>query len=265
MSDTPARIMGRDDEGGTGTAMLAVREVTKRFGLVEAVAGITFAVGDGEIVGFLGPNGAGKTTTMRMLAGIFPPTSGTLQVAGHDPLREPLACRRAVGYFPEHAPYYPELTVGGYLRLRREAEAAAAPGPYRCRRPCPGGMRPRGRGTPAGGRAVEGIPPARRPCPGIVRRSADPHPGRAHHRTRPGTGGRDPPAGAGTAGPAHGAVLEPHPLRGGGGMRSGGGDRPGPHRGGGNAGGAGGAARARTPRGRVPNLVRPTADRRPAT
>jgi len=107
--------MGRDDEGGTGAAMLALREVTKRFGLVEAVAGITFAVGDGEIVGFLGPNGAGKTTTMRMLAGIFPPTSGTLRVAGHDPLREPLACRRAVGYFPEHAPYYPELTVRGYL------------------------------------------------------------------------------------------------------------------------------------------------------
>jgi ABC-2 type transport system ATP-binding protein len=112
--------------------MLVVHEVTKRFGTIEAVAGVSFAVGAGEIVGFLGPNGAGKTTTMRMLAGIFPPTSGTLRVAGRDPLRDPLACRRAVGYFPEHAPYYPELTVRGYLgfvaklkRLPRKTQSAA--------------------------------------------------------------------------------------------------------------------------------------------
>ena len=97
--------------------MLELQDVTKRFGTVEAVAGITFTVREGEIVGFLGPNGAGKTTTMRILAGIFPPTSGEVRVAGHDPLREPLACRRAVGYFPEYAPFYPELSVAGYLRL----------------------------------------------------------------------------------------------------------------------------------------------------
>ena len=97
--------------------MLELQDVTKRFGTVEAVAGITFSVREGEIVGFLGPNGAGKTTTMRILAGIFPPTSGEVRVAGHDPLREPLACRRAVGYFPEYAPFYPELSVAGYLRL----------------------------------------------------------------------------------------------------------------------------------------------------
>jgi len=97
--------------------MLELQDVTKRFSTVEAVAGITFSVREGEIVGFLGPNGAGKTTTMRILAGIFPPTSGEVRVAGHDPLREPLACRRAVGYFPEYAPFYPELSVAGYLRL----------------------------------------------------------------------------------------------------------------------------------------------------
>ena len=97
--------------------MLELQEVRKRFGTVEAVAGITFSVREGEIVGFLGPNGAGKTTTMRILAGIFPPTSGEVRVAGHDPLREPLECRRAVGYFPEYAPFYPELSVAGYLRL----------------------------------------------------------------------------------------------------------------------------------------------------
>ncbi len=112
--------------------MLAAHDVTKRFGTVEAVTGVTFTIAEGEVVGFLGPNGAGKTTTMRMLAGIFPPTAGTLRVAGYDPLRDPLACRRAVGYFPEHAPYYPELSVCGYLgfvatlkRLPRTARADA--------------------------------------------------------------------------------------------------------------------------------------------
>ena len=75
----------------TARPMLELQDVSKRFGTVEAVAGITFSVREGEIVGFLGPNGAGKTTTMRILAGIFPPTSGEVRVAGHDPLREPLA------------------------------------------------------------------------------------------------------------------------------------------------------------------------------
>ncbi len=111
-----------------GRPMLEVRDVTKRFGAVEAVTGISFSVFEGEIVGFLGPNGAGKTTTMRMLAGIFPPTTGTVRIAGHDPRRDPLACRRAVGYFPENAPYYPELTVTEYLgfvaRLKRIPRAA---------------------------------------------------------------------------------------------------------------------------------------------
>src|SRR5262245_42333020 len=97
--------------------MIEVRDLTKVFGAVEAVGGISFRVEPGEIVGFLGPNGAGKTTTMRILAGIFPPTSGEVRIAGHDPLREPLACRRAVGYFPEYAPFYPELRVERYLRF----------------------------------------------------------------------------------------------------------------------------------------------------
>jgi ABC-2 type transport system ATP-binding protein len=97
--------------------MIEVRDVVKRFGAVEAVRGISFTVDEGEIVGFLGPNGAGKTTTMRMLCGIFPPTSGAIRVAGHDVSAEPLACRRAVGYFPEHAPHHPELRVVEYLRF----------------------------------------------------------------------------------------------------------------------------------------------------
>ena len=97
--------------------MIEVRELTKSFGALDAVAGVTFRVHRGEIVGFLGPNGAGKTTTMRILAGVFPPSSGTVRIAGYDPLREPLECRRAVGYFPEYAPFYPDLRVVGYLRF----------------------------------------------------------------------------------------------------------------------------------------------------
>jgi ABC-2 type transport system ATP-binding protein len=112
--------------------MIEVRDLRKTFGQVEAVAGISFTVAEGEIVGFLGPNGAGKTTTMRILAGVYPPTSGEVRIAGHDVLAEPLACRRAVGYFPEYAPFYPDLHVVGYLRFvarlkripRREREAA---------------------------------------------------------------------------------------------------------------------------------------------
>jgi ABC-2 type transport system ATP-binding protein len=82
---------------------------------VEALGGISFTIRAGEVVGFLGPNGAGKTTTLRILAGIFPPSSGSVRIAGRDPFVEPLACRRAVGYFPEYAPFYPELRVAQYL------------------------------------------------------------------------------------------------------------------------------------------------------
>jgi len=70
--------------------MIEVRDVTKRFGAIEAVRGVSFTVHEGEIVGFLGPNGAGKTTTMRMVTGIFPPTSGTVRIAGHDMGTDPL-------------------------------------------------------------------------------------------------------------------------------------------------------------------------------
>jgi ABC-2 type transport system ATP-binding protein len=111
----------------SGTAMIEVRDLSKTFGAVDAVAGISFRITRGEIVGFLGPNGAGKTTTMRVLAGIFPPTAGDVRIAGRDPLRDPIACRQAVGYFPEYAPFYPELRVEGYLRF--VARLKRIPGP----------------------------------------------------------------------------------------------------------------------------------------
>ncbi len=95
--------------------MIEVRGLEKSFGDVTAVAGVSFGVRRGEVVGFLGPNGAGKTTTMRILAGVFPPTAGEVRIDGRNPAADSLACRRAVGYFPEHAPHYPELGVREFL------------------------------------------------------------------------------------------------------------------------------------------------------
>ena len=101
---------------------IELRAVSKRFGAVEAVRDLTFQIACGEIVGFLGPNGAGKTTTLRMLAGVFPPTTGAVRIAGHDPVREARVCRRAIGYFAENAPSYPELTVLEYLHFVARAK-----------------------------------------------------------------------------------------------------------------------------------------------
>ena len=111
--------------------MIEVAHLTKEFGDFTAVRDVSFTIAPGECVGFLGPNGAGKTTTMRVIAGIFPPTSGSVRVGGHDVQRDPNATRRLVGYFPENAPYYPEMSVEEYLafvarakRLPRAARSA---------------------------------------------------------------------------------------------------------------------------------------------
>jgi ABC-2 type transport system ATP-binding protein len=77
---------------------------------------VSFKVNRGEVVGFLGPNGAGKTTTMRMITGFLPPSSGRIEVAGHDIELAPLPARRAVGYLPETPPLYPEMRVENYVR-----------------------------------------------------------------------------------------------------------------------------------------------------
>ncbi len=98
--------------------MIEVAGLTKRYGDVHAVRGLTFSVGRGEIVGFLGPNGAGKTTTMRMLTTYLTPTSGRAAVGGHDVLDEPLEVRRKVGYLPENVPVYAEMRVREFLTYR---------------------------------------------------------------------------------------------------------------------------------------------------
>jgi ABC-2 type transport system ATP-binding protein len=98
--------------------MIEVERLTRRFGTVKAVDGVTFAIGRGEIVGLLGLNGAGKTTTMRMLTTFLQPTSGRAALAGHDVLDEPLQVRRSVGYLPENVPLYTEMRVREYLEFR---------------------------------------------------------------------------------------------------------------------------------------------------
>jgi len=98
--------------------MIEVERLTKTFGSLRAVDGVSFAVESGQIVGLLGPNGAGKTTTMRMLTTALIPSSGRGRVAGHDLLDEPLAVRRHLGSLPETPPLYPEMRVKEYLAFR---------------------------------------------------------------------------------------------------------------------------------------------------
>jgi ABC-2 type transport system ATP-binding protein len=95
--------------------MIEARDLSKRYGDIAAVDGVSFSIGKGEVVGFLGPNGAGKTTTMRILTGFLPPTDGTAVIAGHDIFEDPLRARRSIGYLPETLPLYPEMTVTSYL------------------------------------------------------------------------------------------------------------------------------------------------------
>jgi len=95
--------------------MIAASELTKTFGSLTAISNLTFQVERGEIVGFLGPNGAGKSTTMRILGGVFPPTSGRAIVAGYDVVTESLRARSVVGYFPERVSLYLDMTVREYL------------------------------------------------------------------------------------------------------------------------------------------------------
>lgn len=97
--------------------MIQARNLTRRFGPKVAVDDISFSLDRGEVLGFLGPNGAGKSTTMRMITGYLPPTAGSVVVGEHDIARDPLAARRLMGYLPENAPSYSDMTVSGFLRF----------------------------------------------------------------------------------------------------------------------------------------------------
>lgn len=97
--------------------LIEITGLTKRFGSFTAVDGVSFNVSRGEVLGFLGPNGAGKSTTMRMLAGFMFPTEGSARICGHDVQSNGVAARRMLGFLPEGAPTYPEMTVSGFLEF----------------------------------------------------------------------------------------------------------------------------------------------------
>ncbi|MCX7886850.1 MAG: ATP-binding cassette domain-containing protein [Verrucomicrobiae bacterium] len=100
--------------------MIRVSHLTKLFGTKRAVDDVTFGVERGEVLGFLGPNGAGKSTTMRIITGFLPPTSGTVTIGGYNVEEDPIAARKLLGYLPENAPAYTDMTVLGFLNFAAE-------------------------------------------------------------------------------------------------------------------------------------------------
>jgi ABC-2 type transport system ATP-binding protein len=99
------------------TARIVANNLLKEFGHIVAVDDISFSVETGEVLGFLGPNGAGKTTTMRMLTGFLRPTRGEISICGINMLAKPVQAKARIGYLPEGAPLYPELTPGTFLKF----------------------------------------------------------------------------------------------------------------------------------------------------
>jgi ABC-2 type transport system ATP-binding protein len=106
--------------------VISVQGLVKDFGRTRAVAGVSFDVAAGEILGLLGPNGSGKTTIMRILTGFFPPSEGSVAIDGLDVEQHPLAVRERIGYLPENVVLYPDLTVTRFLRFCAEVKGVPA-------------------------------------------------------------------------------------------------------------------------------------------
>jgi len=100
--------------------MIKVENLSKAFGLKLAVNDVSFTVQRGQVLGFLGPNGAGKSTTMRLITGFIPPTAGRVKVGGFDVQQQPILAKRLMGYLPENAPAYSDMTVAGFLGFAAE-------------------------------------------------------------------------------------------------------------------------------------------------
>jgi ABC-2 type transport system ATP-binding protein len=105
--------------------MIDCQGLTKTYGRLRAVDDLSFRVAPGEVLGFLGPNGAGKTTTMRIVAGFLPATEGRVHVCGFDVEEQATEAKRRIGYLPEGAPSYPEMTPRSFLRFVAEARGIA--------------------------------------------------------------------------------------------------------------------------------------------
>ena len=106
--------------------MIEVKGLVKTYGTKRAVDGVSFAVKRGDILGFLGPNGAGKSTTMKMITGFLRPDAGSASVDGVDVAHDPVAVKRKLGYLPESAPAYPEMTVEEFLSFIAEVRGFRA-------------------------------------------------------------------------------------------------------------------------------------------
>jgi ABC-2 type transport system ATP-binding protein len=107
---------------------IEARNLSKHYGSLVAVDDLSFSVAAGEVLGFLGPNGAGKSTTMKMLTGFLAPTAGTAVISGHDIVEDSLAARRCIGYLPEGAPSYGEMTVRSFLEFIARARGFTGSG-----------------------------------------------------------------------------------------------------------------------------------------
>ncbi|MBM3507665.1 MAG: ABC transporter ATP-binding protein [Alphaproteobacteria bacterium] len=105
--------------------LIEVKSLSKRFGAIVAVDDVSFTVPRGVVMGFLGPNGAGKSTTMRVITGYLPPTAGTARVLGHDIQKEPVEVKRRIGFLPEGAPLYGDMTVLSFLEFIAEIRQLA--------------------------------------------------------------------------------------------------------------------------------------------
>jgi ABC-2 type transport system ATP-binding protein len=118
----------KNPDGGrmTTDVMISANGLSKQFGSVRALDKVTFEVKRGEVVGFLGPNGAGKSTTMRILTCFISPSAGSAEVNGHDVFDNPLAVRRSLGYLPQRAPLYGDMSVREYLKFAAEIRGLSA-------------------------------------------------------------------------------------------------------------------------------------------
>ena len=174
--------------------MIEVSDLKKSYGPVEALRGVSFSIAAGQIVGLLGPNGAGKTTIIKILTGYLQPDAGTVTVDGLDVLTHTRAVQARLGYLPENAPLYPELTVQAYLKMiadLRQIPEAEQRGRISEAVYATGAGRPVG---PPHRAALQGVPPARGPGAGPASQAQVVDPGRADGGAGPHADRRNPPA-----------------------------------------------------------------------
>lgn len=97
--------------------MIEISHITRKFEHFTAVDDLSFSVAEGEVLGFLGPNGAGKSTTMKIITGFLAPSSGRVSIDGHDIAEDPMSAKALIGYLPEGAPSYPDMSVISFLEF----------------------------------------------------------------------------------------------------------------------------------------------------